>query len=292
MRILVGTRPGVNLTEARAFVHRWITLVTLLCDHIIPFTPQGRVDLALLRVHLLWMQAHGVDGFVSCGAELAHLDHKEKEQIFEVVTDAASLRPVIATVWDPSPTRALRLAEQAIEHGVTAILVPPPLLAAVAEATLVEWYRAFARNLPMPVYAWHATRFGNDIGPALAARLYDEAGVAGLLDASEDVFRVRRLAAGRPDGVLAVADGTPAMAEVPHLAGVVSTIANCWPTLAARAFKQREAGVVDAVPLRARAVARAGGVAAMKRLLGMGARLPLVGVDEDELNRLPPTEFR
>lgn len=265
--------------------------MTLLCDHVIPFTPQGRVDLSALRVHLLWLQAHGVDGFVSCAGEMLHLEHKEKEQVVEVVADTAPNLPRIACAWDPSPTRALRLAEHAIEHGATAVVVPPPVLAPVAEGALIEWYRAFTRALPMPVYAWHDPRFGNDLGPGVSARLHEEAGVAGLLDASQDVFRVRRFAGAHPWGVLAYADHAPALPELDHLAGVVSVLANCWPELATRWYKGRDPDVAAAIPQRARALARAGGIPAIKRLLGVGARLPLAGVDEAELSKLPPSTF-
>lgn len=266
--------------------------MTLLCDHIVPFTPQGRVDLTALRVHLLWMQAAGVDGFVSCAAEFLSLDHKEKEQVFEVVADATPGGPVLACVWDPSPTRALKLGQRAAALGARAVVVPPPLLEPVAEDAVVEWYRVFAQNQPLPVLAWHSPRFGNDLGPALAARLYADAGVAGLLDASDDAFRVRRVAAGRPGAVWAYGDATPGIAAVPGLAGVVSRIANCWPKLAVRHFKAGEAEVADAVPLRALGLARAGGIPAIKRILGVQGRLPNVGVDEAQLDRLPPTDFR
>lgn len=266
--------------------------MTLLCDHIVPFTPQGRLDLTGLRALLLWQQASGVEGFVTCAAELLFLDHREKEQVIEVVADTCPGGPVLVCAWDPSPGRALRLGEHAAAHGARALVVPPPLLEPVADDAIVEWYRAFARNQPLPVLAWHSPRFGNDITPAIARRLQDEAGVAGLVDASEDLFRVRRAANARPDAVWAFADDAAGVEGLAGLAGVISRIANCYPQLAARHFKLREPDVADAVPLRARMIQRAGGLPAMKRLLGLHARLPVVGVDEAELSRLPPVAFR
>ncbi|MFZ5482127.1 MAG: dihydrodipicolinate synthase family protein [Myxococcota bacterium] len=263
--------------------------MTLLVDNVVPFTAQGRLDPAMLRAHVLWLVGHGVSGFLPGASEMLTLDAKEKEQVIEVVSDAAVGRTVLYPCWDPASGRVVKLAEAAAAHGAAGVVVPPPLLHPAPEDAIVEWYRALARNVKVPLYAWHHPRFGNDLSPALIGRLRAEAGVEGWLDASGDFFRIRRLAATHPGRAFAFADDEPQVAGA-AVAGVVSRLANCWPDLVVRAFVHKEP-LADAVHLRAQHLARAGGVPALKRLLGMPMRLPMVGVDEGELARLPAAGF-
>lgn len=265
--------------------------MTLICDNLVPFNAQGRVDTGALRAHVLWLVAHGVDGFFPAASEFLHVDNKEKEQIIEVVADAAPGCPLLICAWDPSPTRAIRIGEAAAAHGARALVVPPPLFTPVPDTAMIEWYRVLKRNLPLPVLAWHNPRFGNDLSTATLDRLCTKYGLEGWVDASGDPFRVRRLASAHPGRTWASSDEAPAVAEIDGLAGVVSRLANVYPDLAVRLFEEGDKGVAEAVSQRLQQLTRAGGIGAMKRLLGMQARLPIVGADEAEMMRLPPTGF-
>ncbi|MDP2310144.1 MAG: dihydrodipicolinate synthase family protein [Pseudomonadota bacterium] len=274
----------------------------LLVDTIIPFAPDGHVDLGAIRAHALWLFAQGVDGLVPGGAEFLHVDRKEKERILEVVTDVAGGRTLLVPIWDPSPAYVLKLGRLAAERGATGVLLPPPLLLPAPEDALVDWYRSVALHLTLPLYAWHHPRFGNALTPRLLQRLTTETKVAGVLDASGDLHRLRRIVAAWPGCVWASVDEVVSASELhalttlPGLAGGVSRLANAWPELVRRAWGHDTlAGddeLCDAVIHRGSAVERAGSAAALKRALGVGSRLPLTGVDEAEFARLPVSSFR
>ena len=54
-----------------------------------PFDPRGRVDLARLRAHVLWLSACGVEGFIAGGAagEFLYLSDREREAVHRTVLD-------------------------------------------------------------------------------------------------------------------------------------------------------------------------------------------------------------
>lgn len=305
--MMVGTHAPVNRSvpawsEAGPYALRHSypveSSVPLLVDSIIPFAPDGHVDLGAVRAHALWLFAQGIDGLVPGGAEFLHLDRKEKERILEVVTDVAGVHPLLFPIWDPSPAYVLKLGRLAAERGVFGVLLPPPLLLPVPEEALVDWYRSVAQHLTVPLYAWHHPRFGNPLTPRLLVRLATETKVAGVLDASGDLHRLRRVVAAWPGKVWAGLDEglnaqeLHALSTVPGLAGGVSRLANAWPDLVRRAWAEGADELCDALFRRASAVERAGGAAALKRALGLGSRLPLAGVDAAEFARLPVSTFR
>ncbi|MFN7142201.1 MAG: dihydrodipicolinate synthase family protein, partial [Myxococcota bacterium] len=267
--------------------------MALLVDTLIPFAADGHVDPGAARAHALWLLGHGVDGFAVGASEAFHVDRKEKERILEVVADVGRGRPILFPIWDPSPAYVVKLGRVAADRGATAALLPTPLFLPVSEDGVVEWFRSVAEHVPIPVVAWHHPRFGNPLTPRILARLKAETALGGFLDASGDAHRVRRLAEVWSDtGWAAIDDGMPAadldgLAPLPALAGGVSRLANAWPDLVRRAWVDREPGLAEAVARRSAAVDRAGGLAALKRTIGVGARLPVAGVDVAEADELP-----
>lgn len=270
----------------------------LLADTIVPFAADGHVDLGAARAHALWLRSSGADGATVAATELLHLDRKEKEKLVEVVADALRDLPVFAPVWDPSPAYALKLARTVAGAGATAALLPAPMFVPLPEEALFDWFRSFAAHAPLPVYAWHQPRFGNPLSQRLLERLRAETAIAGWVDASGDPHRVRRLAQAWPDVGWVFVDGAlPAadleqLATIPGVAGGVSLLASAWPDFVRRAWVGQEPGLAEAMTRRWAAVERAGGIAALKRALGVGARLPLAGVDPAEADKLPSTGFR
>jgi 4-hydroxy-tetrahydrodipicolinate synthase len=262
----------------------------LVCDSVLPFDTSGRLDTAALRAHVLWLRAHGVTGLAPGLSESFALDTREREDVLRTVRDAAPDATLLAPIWHPSAARVLKLAALAAELGATAVVIPPAVLCRVPEASVGEWFRTLARRITLPILAWHDPRFDNPLAPALCASLLAN-GISGVLDASGDHFRVQRLAAAHTGAVWAAGDGVARHHDTLGLAGVVSRVANAYPELAARLYLEHDTTVLDAVTQRARLLARAGGVPALKRLLCMNARLPLVGVEDEAFVRLPQSSF-
>lgn len=265
--------------------------VSFLVSLLTPFDARGRVDLAKLRAHVLWLAAHGVDGFVTGGSagEFLYLSDREREAIQRTVLDSSMGKQVIACTWDPSPTTTAYLTDAAVAQGAAAVLLPPPLYYELDDVALESWFRPTADK--GRVLTLHdPTRFVTDIPPNRYAFLKEAGLVQGLLDASDDPWRIRRLAAEHPRQIWAADDrGLVGLQGIEGLAGFVSVLANVWPGFCLRVWRG-DATLGRAVVERHAKVQQAGGLRALKSLMRMGCRPPLVAPADEQLVGLPPPE--
>lgn len=258
-----------------------------------PFDARGRVDLPKLRAHTLWLAAQGIDGFVptSTTGEFLYLSDREREAVHRTVLDAARGRPVYPCTWDPSPSTTAYLTEAARDQGATGVLLPPPVYYPLDERSVRAWYESLA-NKGLPVLAYHNPRYlRTPITPGVYAELRRAGLVAGMQDGSEDPYRLRRMAAEDPGVIYASGDRMLAEApKLPALGGFVSALANAWPSFCLRLFRSGEHQLELALGERVNRVRRAGGLRALKSLLRMGCRAPLVEPPDEALMGLPPPE--
>lgn len=265
----------------------------LLASLLTPFDRQGKVDLGRLRAHVLWLSAAGVEGFIatSSAGELLYLTARERQAIHRTVLDTAQFSTVIPCVWDPNPSTTVTLAEAARSEGAKAVVVPPPLYYELDQRVVGDWYRGLAHRVGVPVYAMHAPRHvASTVSDPLYRALRREGVLAGMEDASEDPFRVKRLVADDPGAIFASGDRVLMQASrLEGIGGVVSTLVNAWPALALR-IHRGENQLADALMERIHLVKRAGGLRALKGLLDMGCRWPLPPVEPSALKGLPPKE--
>jgi len=255
-----------------------------------PFDGRGRVDLARLRAHALWLQTQGAEGFVATGwcGEFLYLSDREREAIHRTVLESAMGKPVYPCTWDPSPSTSTFLTEAAMQQGAKAVLMPPPLLHPLDDDAIMRWYEAVARSAP--VLALHHPGAGTELRLPLVARLLEAGLIEGIVDASGDPWRVARLAQAHPERVWCADDGVLAQARsMPGLAGAVSEVANVWPAFTRRLWDGDDQ--LDAAMLERHVrLQRSGGLRAMKSLVGLGCRSPMVEPPEDALVDLPPAE--
>ncbi len=266
----------------------------LLVDLVTPFDTRGRVDLARLRAHVLWLSLQGVDGFLATGVsgEFLYLTDREREAVHRTVLDTTRGKTVFTCTWDPSPTTARYLCDAAREQGADAVVMPPPLVYALPDPPVEAWYRHVREMSGLPVLAMHDPfHFPTAIHPDLYARLRDDDVLSGLIDASLDPFRVRRLAAGHPGAVWAAGDRVLARTrQIDGCAGMISLLANAWPQFCRRVF-EGDAALDEALVDRVNRVRAAGGLRAIKSLLRMGCRLPLPAPDRTLVEALPAPEL-
>ena len=64
--------------------------------------------------------------------------------------------------------------------------------------------------------------------------------------------------------------------RIPTLGGFVSAIANVWPSFCLRLFRSGESQLEDALVDRCNRIRATGGLRALKALLRMGCRAPLI----------------
>ncbi|MEQ1564004.1 MAG: dihydrodipicolinate synthase family protein [Myxococcota bacterium] len=258
-----------------------------------PFDTRGRVDLARLRAHVLWLAAQGVDGFVPTGTtgEFLYLSDREREAIHRTVLDAARGRPVYPCTWDPSQATTSFLTEAARDQGAAGVLLPPPVYYEVDDRVARAWYETTAdKNIAVLAYH-HPRHLKTRISPSLYDDLRASGLVSGLMDCSEDPHRLRRMAAPDPGTVFAGGDRLIAQApKIADLGAFVSSIANVWPSFCMRLFRSGESQLEDALIDRVNRIRGAGGLRALKALLRMGCRSPLIEPLDAELIGLPPAE--
>jgi 4-hydroxy-tetrahydrodipicolinate synthase len=258
-----------------------------------PFDTRGRVDLARLRAHVLWLAAQGIDGFVPTGStgEFLYLTDREREAVHRTVLDAARGRPVYPCTWDASQSTTLFLTEAARDQGASGVLVPPPVYYDVDDRVVHTWYEAIAEK-GLPVLAYHNPRhLKTTISPSLYAELRRSDLIAGMQDACEDPHRLARMASQDPGAILAGGDRMIGIApRIPQLGGFVSAIANVWPSFCLRLFRSGESQLEDALVDRVNRIRASGGLMALKALLRMGCRAPLIEPLDEALIGLPPAE--
>lgn len=256
-----------------------------------PFDPRGRVDLARLRAHVLWLSACGVEGFIAGGAagEFLYLSDREREAVHRTVLDTARGKVVIPCTWDPSPITTAYLTGAAIDQGAKAALLPPPLFYELDDDAIHGWYRSMAEKGTL--CACHdPVAIPSSIGAPLYARMLDERTVSSMVDVSGDIWRLRRLAAAHPGTVWASDDRIMASARrEAGLAGFVSVLANAWPAFCLRLWRGEE-DLEPALVDRAVKIRRAGGLRALKSLVRMGCRSPLLEPADEQLMGLPTPE--
>jgi 4-hydroxy-tetrahydrodipicolinate synthase len=265
----------------------------LFVSLVTPHDAQGKVDLPRLRAHVLWLAAQGVDGFVATATagELPYLTDREKEAIHRTVLDAAGGREVFVCTWDPSPATVAWLTGAARDAGAAGIVLPPPLYYDLDDDALEDWFTSMASDGATPLLAYHHPGFVRaTLSAALLERLHASGVLDGIFDASEDAWRLQRTARARPGFVLAGGDRVLAAVRDLPLRGIVSELANAWPSLCLRAWREGDVDLGDALLDRVSRVRRAGGARAIKSLLRMKGRRPLLAPADDLLEGLPPAE--
>ena len=258
-----------------------------------PFDSSGRVDLAKLRAHVLWLTAKGAEAFVATASagEFLYLSDREREAVHRTVIESSMGRPVIACTWDPSPTTTEYLSKAAVEQGAHAILLPPPLGYELDDDLVMRWYESASQHGGI-TFAYH---LGGPNRPSSLPldrvnALFSRGLVSGLVDESDDPWRLRRLAQAHPGAVWSCHDGIlPTMRELASLGGVVSVAANVWPTFTHRVY-EGDAALQQTMLDRTVRTQRAGGLRALKSLKRFGCRAPLVAPPDEALEGLPPAE--
>jgi len=259
-----------------------------------PFDVRGKVDLGLLRAHILWLSAKGVDGFVPTGTtgEFLYLSDAEREAIHRTVLDAARGRPVYPCTWDPNPATTRYLTEAAADHGASGVIIPPPLYYPLDSSAVEQWYRTVSQASKLPVLAYHNPQYiPAAVSPDLYTRLRADGVLAGLKDSSGDPWRLQRLCESDPGAIYAGGDRILAQAsQIRFLGGFISSIGNLWPEFCMRVFKGREEQLTDALIERVNLVRAAGGLRGIKAALGWGFRSPLVEPEYEVAAAIPPRE--
>lgn len=207
-----------------------------------PFTDADEIDAATLRREVDWVFAQGADGLgTGMVSETFKLTADERVRLSELLVEFAAGRgPVFAAVGAESTKQALAFARAAERAECDAVMAVPPLTGRLTESQLVDYFRALADGVGVPlvvqdasgyvgqaippgVYGELLNRYGEEkilfkpeaspVGPSLSALRDATAGRARIFEGSGGIFLIdsyrRGIAGTMPgadllDGVVAV----------------------------------------------------------------------------------------
>ena len=157
---------------------------------ISPLHSDGTVDedaMDRLVEHMIDQGVHGLLALGSTG-ETASLDETARRTILaNVVAAAAGRVPVICGVAQSHLPAARIEVEAAARLGAAAALVAPPFYYLIDQATLLAFYRALAKNSPLPILLYNIPQYTKVVAePATVATLAREGTIAGIKDSSRD----------------------------------------------------------------------------------------------------------
>jgi 5-dehydro-4-deoxyglucarate dehydratase len=154
---------------------------------VTPFTPEGTVDVDILKEHITSRLPHGPGGvFPACGTGEFHaLSIDEVRTVVTAAVEAvAGQVPVVAGAGGPLG-HALACARVAEDAGADALLVLPPYLVTGPTDGLVAYIEAVAAASSLPVIVYH--RGNAKYTAASMARLAANPKVIGFKDGLGDV---------------------------------------------------------------------------------------------------------
>lgn len=174
---------------------------------VTPFTPEGDVDVQILKEHITSRLPHGPGGvFPACGTGEFHaLSIDEVRTVVAAAVEAvAGQVPVVAGAGGPLG-HALAAARVAEEAGADALLVLPPYLVTGPADGLVAYIEAVAAASSLPVIVYH--RGNATYTAASMTRLAANPKVIGFKDGLGDVGLAQEIvsainATGREDFLL------------------------------------------------------------------------------------------
>ncbi|KGI66817.1 5-dehydro-4-deoxyglucarate dehydratase [Mycolicibacterium rufum] len=139
---------------------------------VTPFTDSGVVDLDALAQHIAAGVAAGPGGvFVACGTGEFHaLDDQEFGDVVSTAVEVVAGRVPVYAGAGGSIAQAKRFAVKAQQAGADGLLLLPPYLVEVPQPGLIDYTRAVAAavDLPVIVYNRNNARFTEESAVAVA----------------------------------------------------------------------------------------------------------------------------
>jgi 4-hydroxy-tetrahydrodipicolinate synthase len=126
---------------------------------ITPFNEALELDLAMLGVHLEWLEAEGMHGLVAAGTtgEWTSLSPQERKQLFQAMgAQMKGKLPLLAGCTAFTPGEVLDFAASAHASGFDGILLTPPPYIRPNENEIFAFYQTVSNGsaLPICVYNW------------------------------------------------------------------------------------------------------------------------------------------
>jgi 4-hydroxy-tetrahydrodipicolinate synthase len=163
-----------------------------------PFTADGEIDAARLRLLVDRSIDGGVDGVVACGStgEFAALSTEERRLVVETVVEHAGGRvPVVAQTGATSTAEAIRLSRHAQECGADVLMVVAPYYEQLTLGETARYFRTVAESVELPVMLYnYPAATGVNLDPETVGTLArDVENIQYIKDSSGDMHQAAQL---------------------------------------------------------------------------------------------------
>ena len=194
----------------------------------------------------------GAGALVPCGTtgESATLSHEEHRDVVSLCIEVAAGRiPVIAGAGSNSTREAIGLVQHAKDAGADAALCVCPYYNRPDQIGLEAHFRAIADAVSLPIIMYNVpARTVSDLQPDTVIRLGKLPNIVGIKDATGDMGRVSRHAAGlEGEQFVQISGDDPSALGYCAMGGKggISVTANVAPKQMADMYKAVEAGDLD-----------------------------------------------
>ena len=158
---------------------------------VTPFKQDGQLAEDSLRKITNYVLENGVHAIMTTGGngEFPHLLREERERVARIVVEVVKGQvPVIACTAACSTMETILLTKDAEEAGADAAILIPPYYFPLNEESLYEYFVEVVANVNLPLVIYNNPFYtGNNLSPALIAKLAAINGVIGLKQSNSDL---------------------------------------------------------------------------------------------------------
>ncbi|WP_225807524.1 4-hydroxy-tetrahydrodipicolinate synthase [Thermococcus bergensis] len=204
--------------------------------HITPFDDEEEINEEMLRDLVHYFADAGLNGLVTLGSngEFPYLSFEEKLRVLKIVKDESPV-PVIAGVAENSTKETIRLAKEAWDMGVDALLIAPPYYFKPDKRELFAHYSRIAYEVDAPILLYNVPKFTTiNIDLDVVEKLVEEhSNIVGIKDSSGSIGRIAELIRRVGDKISILAGTADVMYPSWMLGahGAVVAVANVAPRL-------------------------------------------------------------
>jgi 4-hydroxy-tetrahydrodipicolinate synthase len=169
----------------------------IVASCVTPFAGEGEIDLQLLKPHIDWLIAEGVNGLSPLGSsgEFCALEIEERKRVLEKVIELNDGR---VSLWAGTHHYSTRLTVELSKHaaaaGAHALLIVPPYYMAPTAAQTMDHYRRIASAVDLPIILYHNIPLTCvDLKTDQLLTLYQEGAIAAVKMSNPEPDRICQL---------------------------------------------------------------------------------------------------
>lgn len=175
----------------------------IIASTVTPFSKDGSLRLELLKAHIDWLIAEGVDGLSPLGSsgEFTLLESEDRKKVLDEVLRVNDGRvPVWAGTHHYSTATTIELSKHAERAGADALLIVPPYYMSPTVAQTMDHYRRIADVVSIPIILYHNITLTNvDFRTSDLVQLGREGAIGGVKMSNAEPDRICQLLQQAPE---------------------------------------------------------------------------------------------